>query len=198
MSSKNCSGCHGAIKSREYLQCPQCEQLYDLECANISSREFKSLTSEHRRIWKCPDCLSKQRKCGDNTNTPIRRANNTQNFTSTSNVAPDECANNVTLRTKAQLHPTIAATQSYVTEERLRDILRQEITDMLKATIKELVTKDLTNINNQISTFHESLNFFNDCFESLKKDIEEKTATIKTLQTDNANLQATVSDLSER
>ncbi|CAH2097110.1 unnamed protein product [Euphydryas editha] len=32
----------------------------------------------------------------------------------------------------------------------------------------------------------------------ISKDIEEKTAIIKTLQTDNANLQATVSDLSER
>ncbi|CAH2105093.1 unnamed protein product [Euphydryas editha] len=197
MSTKNCSGCLATIKNREYLQCPICEQVFDIDCANIPSKEFKSMTVDCRRNWKCPKCLIKQRRRGDNTNTPIRQATITRSPTNTtfSDDISDHTSSNVTLRTKPSKGDT---TSPYVTEERLRHILRQEIADVLQATLHDLVTKELTSINQQFSSFHESLNFFNDYFENVKKELEEKSATIKILQTDNTNLQSSVNELTQR
>lgn len=197
MSSKQCSGCLTIIKQREYLRCPNCEQVYDLDCANVSNKEFKSMTADSKRNWKCLNCLVKHRRRGDNTNTPVRRSPATYSPTNEPCDDSDDRSCNVTLRTKPQSHPAKSAT-SYVTEERLRQILRQEMADILQTTLRDLVTKELANINQQISSFHESLNFFNDKYEDLKKDIEEKSSTIKSLLSDNSNLQSTVTDLTQR
>ncbi|XP_041972076.1 uncharacterized protein LOC121728046 [Aricia agestis] len=145
------------------------------------------MTADHRRNWKCPKCLTSQRKCGDNSNTPIRQPTNP-------NGSDDDYSNNVTLRAKgATTHNS-----PYVTEDRLRDILRQEIGKSLQSTIKDLVSKELTNISQQLTTFQDSLTFFNEYYESFKKDLEDKTVVIKTLQSENDKLKSTVNELSDR
>ncbi|CAH2107722.1 unnamed protein product [Euphydryas editha] len=145
-------------------------------------------TYRARNLSLCPKCLIiKQRRRVDNTNTPIWQAPTTRSATNTtiSDDVNDHTSSNITLRTKLSKSDT---TSPYVTEERLRHTLRQEIADVLQTTLHDLVTKELTSINQQFSSFHESLNFFNDYFENFKKELEEKSATIKILQTDNANL----------
>ncbi|CAK1585047.1 unnamed protein product [Parnassius mnemosyne] len=92
----------------------------------------------------------------------------------------------------------IGSSAAYVTENCLREILRQEISHVLKTTIRDLVSEEFSSIKQEISNFNDSLNFFNSCFENIKKEMEEKTATIKNLLTENASVQYTVSDLSNR
>ncbi|XP_041981012.1 uncharacterized protein LOC121734465 [Aricia agestis] len=180
MPGKTCAGCLLPIKGRDYLQCPHCEQTYDLDCASIPEKRRKQLPNEYRRNWRCPSCKSTQRKQGDNSNTPVRQAQ----------VLIESDSENVTT-------PTIEKT-SFVTEDRLRDILRQEITSLLNSAIKEHVTKELSNIQQQIASFHESLSFFNEKYETVLKELEDKRVVIKSLKEENANLTSTVNNLSSR
>ncbi|KAG7308213.1 hypothetical protein JYU34_006883 [Plutella xylostella] len=57
---------------------------------------------------------------------------------------------------------------------------------------------ELQNINQQISSFHDSMTFFNQHFEDLKANLEEKSTHIKVLQEENLNLKTTVNDLTSR
>ncbi|CAH2092915.1 unnamed protein product [Euphydryas editha] len=132
MSTKNCSGCLAIIKNREYLQCPTCEQVFDIDCVNIPSKELKSMTVDSP-ITRSP------------TNTTI------------SDDINDHTSSNVTLQ-----------------QTKLK-------------TLHDMVTKELNNMNQQFSSFHESLNFFNDYFENVKKELEDKSA-----------LQSSVNDLTQR
>lgn len=179
------------------MQCPCCEQVFDIDCANLTNKEFKSLTTEGKRNWRCPNCHIKQRRRGDNTNTPIRHAPSSQSPIDIPSDDTNEQACNVTLRTKPQSH-SYKGNAAFVTEERLRHILRQEIADIVKISLRDIVKKELTNIAEQVNSFQESLNFFNNYFEDVKKDLEDKTATIKSLQNENSNLQCSMNDLTQR
>lgn len=70
-----CGGCLKPIEGKQYLRCALCALNYDLSCANVSEQRFlNTMTREHKKNWKCMLCKSKQPK-GDNSNTPIRAAN---------------------------------------------------------------------------------------------------------------------------
>ncbi|CAG9791874.1 unnamed protein product [Diatraea saccharalis] len=102
-----CAGCKQIIQDRRFLICSQCQQNYDLECANVSqSRFYKTMTSEHKSSWKCPLCFSKKPK-GDNENTPVRPLNvvkkpETRRITISPNLEDDR--QNVTIRKRSQTH----------------------------------------------------------------------------------------------
>lgn len=70
-SKKLCTKCHQSLPNREYLTCLQCINTYDLECANVPSKRFyNTMTSEHKKKWKCQSCC-KISKIG-NTDSPMR------------------------------------------------------------------------------------------------------------------------------
>ncbi|KAL4720051.1 hypothetical protein ACJJTC_009985 [Scirpophaga incertulas] len=68
----------------------------------------------------------------------------------------------------------------------------------MKSTLKSLIREELSNITGQLSSFHDSLTYFNDCFENLKKDNEKFNTTMKKLESDNNELRGTVTDLTNR
>lgn len=70
-----CGGCLKPIEGKQYLRCNLCALNYDLSCANVSEQRYlNTMTRDHKKNWKCMLCISKQPK-GDNSNTPIRAAN---------------------------------------------------------------------------------------------------------------------------
>ncbi|KAG7301979.1 hypothetical protein JYU34_013429 [Plutella xylostella] len=194
-----CAGCRNNIPNKEFINCSICGHRYDLQCANVSEKLFVLMELEHKRKWKCQECLSRRPK-GDNSNTPARAvaASVCESPSATSNIA----TTNVTTRTKR--NPTSSTTntspdvENYVTETMLRDILKQELTGTFKQTIKEVVAVDLKAINDLISGFRDSLSFFNEQFESMRSLLSEKNDTIKQLEADNTKLNSTVKDLSGR
>ncbi|CAG9786701.1 unnamed protein product [Diatraea saccharalis] len=144
----------------------------------------------------------KQRRTGDNTNTSLCQPSTIQSVDEQSDKT---CLNdnaNVTLRNKSQRSQQVKlageGTPTGVSEERLRVIIRQELTEILKTNLKALVKEELSNIAQQLSGFHDSLTYFNGSFEDIKRDIEKITLTVKSLETDNIKLYATIADLSVR
>jgi hypothetical protein len=104
MASKQCAGCPNKIRDGNYVRCRTCKLFYDLLCANLSPKQFSSM-SKDRNEWICPICLSKCPKI-DNQNTPIRSQLSSEKL-SIDESSSDQC--NVTKRSKPQRHVAVAS-----------------------------------------------------------------------------------------
>ncbi|KAH9629410.1 hypothetical protein HF086_013324 [Spodoptera exigua] len=107
---------------------------------------------------------------------------------------------NVTLRKKST-QPSLSTPSienNFLNENKLRDIIKEELAAALKSSFKELLTEQLRNIQGELSEFKSSFEFFNEQFEDFKKRSDEKDAVIDQLRNDNAKLQHTVNDLTIR
>lgn len=92
--SSLCAGCRRKPPNRQYLTCSQCNCVYDLECANVSSKLFNNVMSpDRKKNWKWPSCKCKMPKTG-NLDTPVRSID--QNPTQKHDNSPE--SNNITLR----------------------------------------------------------------------------------------------------
>lgn len=191
-----CAGCLTLILSKEFMNCNVCKLKYDIVCANIPDKRFQSMNNDEKSSWACPECRSKQPKT-DNKNTPARPACRQLNISSNQPkaITPDYSCANVTMRKKRSNSPTH---EKYVTEDTLRDIMKQELTVTIKMIIKELVADQLNNINQRLESFHDSLTFINVQFEDFKNRLEEKDSIITKLQDQNNHLQSNVSELTTR
>lgn len=193
---KICAGCRNDLPKKEFLSCLICKSKYDCECANIPVKQFVLMDQQKRNNWKCPECCSKQPKTG-NTQTPVRSAITSEMCSKVSD--EDSPVSFVTTRKKHSTSPTPASMSSadgsnFLTENTLRDILKQE----LSSTIKKLVTAQLESINEQIAGFSESMSFMNAKFEEMKNAMEEQSTIINTLKNENSHLQSSVKDLTTR
>ncbi|CAG4949239.1 unnamed protein product [Colias eurytheme] len=194
MPTRNCSGCMKVIKSREGLQCFACKEWYDLLCANISDKRYKLMTLETRNLWKCPVCISKLPK-KDNSNTPAR---STRDLSPTT-VTQLNVINSPILPSEAQRSETqneyVDTLLKDITGGKLRDIIRQEIDQAFRDSIKNIINEHFGKINELISTFQDSLTFFNERYEEMKTTLEEKCRTINKLEMDNIKLVQSDTDI---
>lgn len=68
----SCAGCLQKSNRLQHMTCKQCNNRYDLECANITIKQFeKTMTKQEIDSWICQLCRSRLPKL-DNSNTPIR------------------------------------------------------------------------------------------------------------------------------
>ncbi|KAH9629277.1 hypothetical protein HF086_008359 [Spodoptera exigua] len=216
MEPKNytCAGCRNVINNLEFLDCCECKLRFDIFCVNIPSNNFYLMDQAYKSAWICPECCCKQLKT-DNTNTPVRLANNSGNLRrspgrkltsspktihktqSNQNTPPDLM--NVTLRKNSrQPISTSYSHERCFNEDTLRDIIKEELAAAVKSSFKDLLTDQLKNIQGEISAFKVSFGFFNEQFEEFKKRFEEKDAIINQLRSDNTKLQQNVIDLTTR
>ncbi|CAG4914395.1 unnamed protein product [Colias eurytheme] len=193
MPAKNCSGCMKVIKSREGLQCFACNEWYDLLCANISDKRYKLMSMENRNLWKCPVCINRLPK-KDNTNTPARSTRDlSPTTTAQTNLINSPIVPSDAQRSETQVeHNTLLKD---ITGGKLRDIIRQEIDQAFRDSIKNIINEHFGKINELISTFQDSLSFFNERYEQMKSTLEEKCRTINKLEMDNIKLVQSVNDM---
>jgi hypothetical protein len=123
------------------------------------------MKQEHRRTWKCPECRSRQPR-GDNTNTPVRHPTHlsTSDVTEAETTTVDDTGN-VTIRSRK---PQALEEDKYVTENTLRLILKQELSNLVEKKLKHLVTEQLTIMNKSIAEFRDSLEYINKQYEDMK------------------------------
>lgn len=191
-SRPQCSGCHSKIKNKDLMKCCQCSQTYDLKCAKVSKNRYDLMMDEHRQTWKCCSCHSTEGTTSYNTpiSTPSSPLNQQQD---------DE---NVTFRRNTGIERELCdvshGSGGLVTQEVLRDIIRDEIGIAFKTAIGKLVAEQLANINENINSFDKSLSFNNTLLEEMKKKLDEKVQIIEKLEKENIELRSTVTDLSTR
>lgn len=203
-STQKCDGCHEPLELNNYLTCSQCKAYYDLLCANVSQERYDCMRNEVKRSWICQYCRSKAPKV-DNTNTPIRQllepATKAKNLKSSGTSVRQDDQTNVTIRRKNArgLDNSCEAEDIHSdVEDRLRSIIRSEFHSSLQKTMEKLIAKELQPINQFLTEFRESVDFFNKKYEELKSVVEERNASIHKLEVNNIELQSTVIDLNLR
>ena len=178
-TNNTCAGCLATITDRRFLRCCLCEDVYDLQCANVSDCRF--YTTMSRDAWKCPVCLSRQPR-GDNTNTPIRGVtavgtvpvlNSTveENSLNVTEVGGDAY---VTTRNKKGSNPVeysgdLSCLNDTYVNENIRVIIREE----MQRVVSERLTNIISNVfSGQFASIVEKLENFNrrlDGFEAMLK-----------------------------
>lgn len=205
-SSGNCVGCDGSLQEQDFMKCKDCSQKYDLLCANLSPKRFRSFNEAKKRKWVCPECVCKLPK-GDNNDTPARSTKRQQ---PPSNLAAptgsDESStstSNVTTRKKSPVPIPLPVSVSYITEERLREMWQNEMIKELKSMINSSnrdISGQLTTINGQCADFQESLLYVSKQYDDLRKEISDlkqlfgnTTSEIKGLKEENKSLKQNLS-----
>ncbi|CAB3261565.1 unnamed protein product [Arctia plantaginis] len=187
MPVTNCAGCLVPIKSKDRLQCISCHSFFDLPCADITERRFRSLSTEWKGNWKCPECCSRIPN-SDNANTPVARS------TSKASVAvSSQSRGNITTPIESPQIPP-----NFVTEDRLREILKDEISSTIKSTIKQLITTEFKTIYDKITDYQESMTFLSKQYEDIRVRLDDTISCMNELKRDNERLKTTVSDLTGR
>ncbi|CAH4030604.1 unnamed protein product [Pieris brassicae] len=195
--AKNCAGCKGAVTGREFMKCCICCLVYDLHCANVSSKRFYLMSIENKQSWKCLECRSAEPKT-DNTNTPIRPGTVASN--DAANVTLRDGNKNKNRRKSSDDLPSLE--HSVMSNDTLRAIVREELHEMfqtfLKKSLNEIVSEAFKNFNDKISSLESALIFGNSQFEDMKKIFEDNVSTISLVQKQNETLQLSVNDLTNR
>ncbi|XP_063534880.1 uncharacterized protein LOC134744578 [Cydia strobilella] len=189
--TSGCAGCKLPFPKRnEYLACSLCKLKYDLTCASVDSTTFSSMNTQQKSKWICPECCCKQPKTG-NTNTPVRQA---AAGLAVVPAAGNPDSSNVDANPKQKKQTMEPA--SSPTPARWEG--KEEMSSALKATIQRLVADKLQSINEELASFRNSMNFYDEKYESMKKTAEEQRVTIAELTNENQQLRTSVSDLQAR
>lgn len=186
-----CAGCHNKIKNNLLMKCCECLLTYDLKCAKVSRNRYDLMMNEHKQTWKCYICQSAAPKTSSN--------NNSRSSSPSTHQQDDD---NITFRrstgTKQGLSDISPGSGGLVSQEVLRDIIRDEIGIAFKTAIGKLVAEHLANINENINSFDKSLSFNNILLEEMKHKLDEKVQIIDKLEKENVELRSTVTDLTTR
>lgn len=126
-----CTGCKQTIPNKEHLACLTCKESYDLECANVSDRQYQNLTKDGVLTWECPECQCKKPKT-NNCNTPIR-----PHSLSNNNITTPET--NITFRIKPS--------QSQYNNDTINSEDLSILGDTMETNIETRIEKELT-LNN--------------------------------------------------
>lgn len=147
---------------------------------------------DRKASWKCQECRNKKPK-RDNTNTPVRSMIDIP-VGDDKNAEADEL-NYVTQRIHRAATYSPPVEEEVLTVKNLREIIKEELSVALKTVISQQVTQQLKSIKIQMTSFQDSMNFYNEQFEDLKKRLEEKCSIISRLESDNDKLKSSYNDL---
>lgn len=175
-SDKDCSGCLNKLNGSPTVQCSRCQGKYHLSCVNISQVDYDAMPNELRSTWVCVICRSKERKGGDNSNTPVRAISSPQ-------------LEYVTQRAKPR-----TANCSGLTASNIRDIIREE----LQNAFKNQIHPRLADVQNAIASIEQSMLYYKEEFENVKAEQLAQAAQIECIKSENDCLRAVNQKLSVR
>ncbi|CAH4026743.1 unnamed protein product [Pieris brassicae] len=186
--AKNCAGCKAAVTGREFMKCCICCLVYDLHCANVSSKRFYLMSIENKQSWKCLECRSSEPKAY-NTNNPIRPGTVASN--DAANVTLRDGNKNKNRRKSSDDLPSLE--HSVMSNDTLRAIVREELHEMFQTFLKKSLNEIVSEA--KISSLESALKFCNSQFTDLKKFFEDNVSTISLLQKQNETFKLSVNDL---
>ncbi|XP_045502771.1 uncharacterized protein LOC123699784 [Colias croceus] len=153
--------------------------------------EFNKLSAEFKSNWICTGCNVKQKRSGNNSETPIRSPLSTPT------------TSNVTLRAKPSSNANLLVSASSpesanISTDALRILIREELKYVLHNYIEEKIGNQLSEIRRDIEEFRTSLSFINQQYEDIKTEYQTKFNTLESLVAANTSLRSSIQDLSSR
>ncbi|RVE40802.1 hypothetical protein evm_014547 [Chilo suppressalis] len=172
-----CSACDRDVKPKDaILNCSRttCKLQYHQACVGVKKGD--STTN-----WICPECKVKQTRRGDNTNTPVK-----ETFSGS-----DEFINS---KRGAQTSANSNSSSCY-DEEKPDDIIgiiKAEIETAFKRELPNFITKLKESVANALEIrfleLEKSVKTCSDLYDSVKVKVENNSAILKKIQTENTNL----------
>lgn len=185
MSSKNKLECCLRLpNSTEVMACYGCKKRYHYNCVSTSKTCFSELSEKYKTTWLCPTCARPKK---DNSNTPIRIS-----LTASEEHENQTC--HVTRRIKDNERKVIETITPDLPLHEVRSIVREEMKNLLDVFKKSILDEFTTKTNEVLA----SINFLEDQYENIKKDLSARNEVIKILQLENKTLHSKVNDLQTR
>lgn len=193
---KNCAACNAKLLGDDYMECRRCVEAYHYLCLNLSQDEGSGITQDIRRSWMCPNCMNKQPK-GDNSNALARPSTPTGLADVTFNVTRRKVQNKPEpLSTGKRVEPS-----DFVTRSDIQLIIREELRSAMSELVGGLnstLNARLSELNEKLDEFKESVIFLNDQFDTMKTKVDINTSTVNKLKIDNDSLRSELSFLTSR
>ncbi|KAL4715754.1 hypothetical protein ACJJTC_006333 [Scirpophaga incertulas] len=188
-----CVACLSEVKNKCELKCSRCKEYYHFQCVGYVAESYKRLDIDFKKKWICTSCNCKQRKPGNNSETPAR------NNVHLSPLPNQSDYDNITLRAKPKETPnTSPSPHSHISEETLRSIIRQEVVHILGESLKKHVDGPIRELKNEIRSIHDFMSFINEKFEELKPNCAEQFSVVQKITQENTTLHITIQTMSER
>lgn len=169
-----CSACDSDIKQKEsVLTCSKssCNLQYHQACVGVKKGVKISAST-----WVCPECKVKEKRRGDNSNTPVKEV---------------LCDSDDFVNTKKRIQLSVCSADEVKTDDILETIkaeieitFNRELPNFL-AKLKESVSNVL---ENKFLELEKAVKTCSDLYDTVKSTVDKTTGTIKKLQTDNNNL----------
>ncbi|CAK1585893.1 unnamed protein product [Parnassius mnemosyne] len=180
--SNKCNACLNELANIPSIYCTRCKAGYHHSCMNYTLTEYKALSVELKSKWICVQCQSRERKGGDNSNTPVHNK--------TGNAPTSPQLEFVTKRTKSRT----GSNCSCLTANNIRDIIREEL--QLHFTHK--IYPEIQEVRIAMSSLEASVAHFNVELEKVKADYEEQAKIIDVLKSETKLLKTTNETLLSR
>ncbi|CAF4918133.1 unnamed protein product [Pieris macdunnoughi] len=179
---RKCNACLKSVANTPSLNCSRCKAEYHHFCINYSLPEYNAMSVELKSKWICLQCQSRERKGGDNSNTPVRSNNSV--------ALESPHLEFVTQRTKARTEKNC----SCISPSSIRDIIREEF----ELLFTHKIHPEMLEVRNAVSSLEASMTYFNAELEKVKADQAEQTKIIGVLKSETESLRATNISLSSR
>lgn len=187
---KDCAACTREIGNDNYLQCTKCSEIFHYLCLNIRPENIGGLSSDALSNWICPTCMIKQPK-GYNSESTARPSTPT----STAEIS----FNNVNRRKAPLKIDTNVSNIScdYVHRSELRELLREEISNILKSCTSEL-TVGVKTLNEQISNLKSSVEFMSEKFDKISEEFKHQQQQFLEIKKENDVLRNEMNTLNNK
>ncbi|XP_026730728.1 uncharacterized protein LOC113495927 [Trichoplusia ni] len=202
----SCAGCQNNIDNGQGLKCCKCSKFYDITCANVSEKNYSSMSGVQKCKWMCQECKSKLPKVG-NINTPVRN----QDFANVSKgESHDSGLENFTIRKnkndcniKSNSSPQRTSSSHSI---RVDDSLVAAVTEQVHKVILEelpgLITNimkaELSSIKEDLQDFRKSIGFISADYDEMKTIVDKLVNDNSMLSKENEMLKLTMSEMSDR
>lgn len=178
-----CTKCNTEVSNiKDILKCFTCHKIYDLECANVTSKRFHLMSKEKKQKWNCKSCIERINEINKNKEKVIQD----MLLASSSTVTPD--------------------TEQYVTLRKNKDagVLNISLEDMqhvnsnkhVNDTFLDESTHSLPNISigetSQITHQRLEIEELNDKLSSANNEIDKLNTENEELKKKNTELQKSV------
>lgn len=173
-SDKQCAACLMKSKDTPLMHCSRCTEFYHHTCLNITLKDYQAMSEEYKSTWICVHCRSKERKGGNNSDTPVRAGGLPPS------VSPQP--EYVTQRKK----PRASADCSCLSAGSIRDIIREELQNLFKQQIQPQLLK----VQNEVSSLKASMAHFNEELEKIKASNATHHSMIESLKSESESLRA--------
>lgn len=198
MASVSWGCCTQGQDADSYVECI-CRRAYHLQCLHSTDRA--SLEGDSVNDWKCPGCRQRKTRGLNSDNVPVGELASPISTESHPNIT-SRGAKRLALSTSFEISPE---TVPMITPEEVRKIVSEtfraeikELASAITSSIKTSLHDELRSIRNDVLEVKESMNFFNKEYEDLKREHDAGVQKMKSLENDNNDMKATISNLQSR